>query len=136
MDHDSGDIDSWSEGLDDGYDLPEKYHVPYFEHRGQRELIMHWKSGTPYATVEIAGQEKKSYDNYYFFHTDFVRVPETTKQLMMQQEVVLFSMAYMQYGALTWTPSPISEEQSIILQRFAKVFEQTYTRLNPQKVQA
>ncbi|MBL7875002.1 MAG: hypothetical protein JNL53_05030, partial [Cyclobacteriaceae bacterium] len=137
MDSDSGDVDSWSEGFDDGYDLPEKYRVPYFEHNGHRALISHWKSGGPYAEVEIAGEDKKSFDNYYFFHTDFVKVPEATKQFMMQPEAILFSMAYMQYGALTWAPTPISEEQSKILQRFAKVFEQTYTRfLDLQKAEA
>ncbi|OOG70470.1 sensor histidine kinase [Algoriphagus sp. A40] len=128
MDPDSGDIDSWGEGYDDGYDLPEKYHVPYSELPGLRELIMYWKSGTPFAVVEIAGQEKKSLDNYYFFHTDFTKVPETTKQFMMQQEALVFSMAYMRYGALTWTPGSLSEEQAKILQRFSKVFEQSYTR--------
>jgi signal transduction histidine kinase len=134
---DTGDVDSWTEGFEDGYDLPEKYHVPYFDHRGQRELINYWKSGIPYAVVEISGQEKKSFDNRYFYHTDFVKVPEATKQLMMQQEQVTFSMAYMKHGALTWTPSPISEQQSILLQRFAKVFEQTYTRfLDLQKAEA
>ncbi|HSF54894.1 MAG TPA: ATP-binding protein, partial [Algoriphagus sp.] len=137
MDPDSGDIDSWGEGYDDGYDLPEKYHVPYSELPGLRELIMHWKSGAPYSVVEIAGQEKKSLDNYYFFHTEFTKVPETTKQFMKQREDLVFSMAYMRYGALTWTPSPISEDQAKILQRFAKVFEQSYTRfIDLQKAEA
>jgi signal transduction histidine kinase len=128
MDPDSGDIDSWGEGSNDGYDLPEMYHVPYFEHRGHLEMLSKWKSGIPYSTIELSGQEKEAFDNHYFFHTDFAKVPVTTKQFMMQQESVLFSMAYMQYGAITWTPASITDEQSKIMQRFSKVFEQTYTR--------
>jgi len=137
MDPDTNDIDWWMEGFDDGYDLPEKYHVPYFDHKGHLEQLDHWKKGSAYAVIEISGSEKKTYDNYYFNHTDFVKAPENTKHLMMQQESVLFSMAYMQYGALSWSPSQISGEQAQILQRFAKVFEQTYTRFQDlQKAEA
>jgi len=41
---------------------------------------------------------------------------------------VIFSMAFMKYGALSWAANPITDEQANILQRFARVFEQTYTR--------
>ncbi len=137
MDKDTGDIDWWMEGFGDGYDLPEKYHVPYFDHRGHREQLDHWKNGDEYAVIRISGDEKKAYDRYYFLQTDFVRAPEATRNLMMQQETVLFSMAYMQYGALCWSPSPLSDEHAKILQRFGKVFEQSYTRfIDLQKAEA
>ena len=43
----------------------------------------------------------------------------------------------MGHGALMWAPSALSAENAIILQRFAKVFEQTYTRfLDLQKAEA
>jgi signal transduction histidine kinase len=43
----------------------------------------------------------------------------------------------MSHGALMWAPSALSDENAIILQRFAKVFEQTYTRfLDLQKAEA
>jgi hypothetical protein len=125
------------EGFGDGYDLPEKYHVPYFDHRGHHEQLGHWRDGSEYAVIGISGEEKRAYDNYYFFQTVFKLAPEQSKNLMMQQETVLFSMAYMQYGALCWSPSPLSEEQATILQRFAKAFEQCYTRfLDLQKAEA
>lgn len=137
MDTDSGDIDSWGEGFDDGYVLPEKYRVPYFDHKGHYEQLDHWKKGSDFAVIEISGPEKKAYDACYFFHTDFKKAPENTKKLMMQQEAVFFSMAYMKYGALSWAPSSLSEEQAKILQRFAKVFEQSYTRfIDLQKAEA
>ncbi len=128
MDSVTGDMDWWLEGFGDGYDFPESYHVPFFNHTGHKQQLENWKNGSTYSVVEISGIEKKSYDDYYFNQTDFIRVPENTKQLMKQQEAVLFSMAYMKYGALSWSPTPLSDVQSKILQRFAKVFEQTYTR--------
>jgi signal transduction histidine kinase len=137
MDSVTGDMNWWLEGFGDGYDFPESYHVPFFNHIGHNQQLENWKNGITYSVVEISGVDKKSYDDYYFNHTDFVRVPENTKQLMKQQEVVLFSMAYMKYGALSWSPTLLSEAQSKILQRFAKVFEQTYTRfLDLQKAEA
>jgi hypothetical protein len=101
MDPNTGDIDWWMEGLGDGFDLPEKYHVPYFNHRGHKEQFDHWKNGSAYAVVEISGEEKRIYDEYYFFQTDFLKAPEHSKQLMMSHESVIFSMAYMKYGALS-----------------------------------
>ncbi|HSF54428.1 MAG TPA: hypothetical protein VLA71_11780, partial [Algoriphagus sp.] len=137
MDQETGDIDWWMEGFGDGYVLPECYHVPFFDHPGHLQQLNPWKNGAPYAEIEISGQEKKSYDAYYFFKTDFARAPKSSKQLMMQQETVRFSMAYMKYGALSWSPSTLSKEQATILERFAKVFEQCYTRfLDLQKAEA
>jgi signal transduction histidine kinase len=137
MDKDSGDIDWWMEGFGDGYDLPEKYRVPYFDHSGHNEQLDHWKNGKAFAVIAISGAEKKAYDNYYFFQTDFAMAPKESKNLMMRQEAVLFSMAYMQYGAICWSPTPLTDEQAKILQRFAKVFEQSYTRfIDLQKAEA
>jgi signal transduction histidine kinase len=137
MDRQTGDMDWWMEGFDYGYRLPQNYHVPHFEHKSHLEQLACWKSGVDFATIEVAGAEKKSFDAYYFYHTDFVKTPEATKKLMMEQETLLFSMAFMQYGALAWSPSHLTEEQSKILQRFAKVFEQSYTRfLDLQKAEA
>jgi hypothetical protein len=137
MDADTGDFDWWMEGFNDGFDLPEKYHVPYFDHKGHQEQLEHWRNGSAYAVVNISGEEKKTFDQYYFYHTDFIKAPENSKSLMMSEPVVLFSMAYMQYGALSWSPTSLTEEQAKILQRFAKVFEQTYTRfLDLQKAEA
>jgi signal transduction histidine kinase len=137
MDPDSGDMDWWMEGLGDGFVLPERYHVPYFEHSGHLQQLENWKSGRPYAEIEISGQEKKTFDTYYFYQTDFSHAPEPSKQLMMQSESVRFSMAFMKYGALSWAPTPLLKEQANILERFANVFEQCYTRfLDLQKAEA
>src|SRR4030095_12480946 len=47
------------------------------------------------------------------------------------------NLAYMNHGALMWAPSALSDAKANILQRFAKVFEQAYTRfLDLQKAEA
>ncbi|MDX2071586.1 MAG: ATP-binding protein [Haliscomenobacter sp.] len=137
MDADTGDTEWWLEGFGVEYQFLEKYHVKYFDHPGHMEQLEHWRKGIPYAVIEVSGDEKKTFDKFIFNETDFARVPEQTKKFMMQYEAVKWSMAYMQFGALSWSPSPLSNEQANILQRFAKVFEQTYTRfLDLQKAEA
>ena len=57
---------------------------------------------------------------------------------MIGLESVILSTAFISYGALqALGAEPLSEEKANILKRFAKVFEQTYTRfLDLQKAEA
>ena len=57
---------------------------------------------------------------------------------MIDLESVILSTAFISYGALqALGAEPLSEEKANILKRFAKVFEQTYTRfLDLQKAEA
>ena len=128
MDSEKGDMVWWMEGSHDGYNFLESYHVPNFEHPAHIELLTNWKNGVPFAITKISGECKKKFDEYYFNYTDFARTPEDTKQFMRQKDTVNFSVAYMLYGGLAWTETDVSDDQPKILQRFAKVFEQTYTR--------
>jgi signal transduction histidine kinase/frataxin-like iron-binding protein CyaY len=128
MDSQTGDFDCWASGVESGYDFPECYHVPYFDHWWHHAQLEHWEKGEKYTEIELAGNDKKVVDEYYFHFTDFKKVPSLTKQLMMRQASILFSMAFTKSGALAWSPSRISSEQATILQRFATVFDQTYTR--------
>jgi signal transduction histidine kinase len=61
--------------------------------------------------------------------TEFRNVPEEAKNVMIGLTSVILSTAFISYGALqSLGAEPLSEENASILQRFAKVFEQTYTR--------
>jgi signal transduction histidine kinase len=136
MDEASGDMDWWMSGF--GHDqYPESYHVKYFNHPCYEAQLSNWRKREKFATVTLSGKEKKNYDKVLFSQTDFKKLPVETKTIMTQLESVVFSLAYMKYGALTWGPGLIPEESAIILQRFSDVFEQTYTRfLDLQKAEA
>ncbi|HNP99274.1 MAG TPA: hypothetical protein PKK99_09475, partial [Bacteroidia bacterium] len=72
-----------------------------------------------------------------FKNTGYKNITEEEKHLLSRQELVVFNLAYMQHGALMWAPFALSDEETKILLRFAKVFEQTYTRfLDLQKAEA
>ncbi len=135
MDAVSGDMDWWISGFDNDY--PRSYRNTYFEHPFYLEQLNNWKKGVKYAEMVCEGVAKKKYDEYVFSKTDFVRIPAELQRIMQSFEKITFSNAYMRHGALSWSTDPLSHEHAIILQRFASVFEQSYTRfLDLQKAEA
>jgi signal transduction histidine kinase/virulence-associated protein VapD len=136
MDEASGNSDWWMSGFGKE-DYPESYHIPYFEHRFYLEQLNYWKEGKKFAVMEVSGEEKKAYDEVIFNHTEFSRISPEAKKIMSGFEKIIFSNAYMKHGALSWGTEPIDENHAKVLQRFATVFEQSYTRfLDLQKAEA
>jgi len=126
MDKISGDMIWWISGF--GKPYPESYYIPFFDHPFYLAQLNNWKEGKKYAVLEASGEMKKSYDEIIFSQTEFVRIPEETRKVMMAFEKIIFSNAYMKHGALSWSVEPIDDKHAKILERFAIVFEQTYTR--------
>ena len=118
--------------------FPESYQVPRLNHHYQEDQFTAWRTGVKYAVFEYTGKEKKKFDKIFFTQTDFRNIPEQAKQLMIGLESIKLSTAFTTYGSLqVLGPEPLSEEKATILKRFAKVFEQTYTRfLDLQKAEA
>ncbi|MEP7142041.1 MAG: ATP-binding protein [Ferruginibacter sp.] len=136
MDAASGDMEWWMSGFGK-QEYPQSYQVKYFDHPGYVAQLLPWKNGEKFSSIVIAGEAKQSYDQIIFNQTDFKQLPDEAIKTMSQLEAVTFSIAYMKYGALLWGPMALSEEYSNILQCFAKVFEQTYTRfLDLQRAEA
>ncbi len=129
----------WIAGFEtDNY--AQSYRVPYFIHPYYNAQLEAWESGNQYATIVFEGDLKKSYDAFVFEHSDFKHLPQSAKDAMTRVETTTICDAYMTYGMLEVVVEgleSISETQAAILQRFAKVFEQTYTRfLDIQKAEA
>ncbi len=115
------------------FNIPRTIH-PFFQKTWEA-----WEDQLPRLSLTLEGQEKKKFDKLILTETDFKHLPEEVKQLILNsgyQDV--FSSAIMKHGLLESVDTePISEEQFVILERFAKVFEQTYTRfLDLQKAEA
>ncbi len=133
---DTGDTQWWFTGF--GRDeFPDSYFVNYFDHPAFNEMLRRWKSKEKFARILVSGESKVKFDKNFLFESDFKRAPEEIRLKMASLESVEFSMAYMKYGAINLGPEAISDEQTKVLQRFATVFEQTYTRfLDLQKAEA
>ena len=128
IDKDTGDEQFWVSGFTQKI-FPESYQVPRLNHHYQEDQFTAWRNGVKYAVFEYTGKEKKKFDKIFFTQTDFRNVPEPAKQFMIGLESIKLSTAFTTYGSLqVLGPEPLSEEKATILKRFAKVFEQTYTR--------
>jgi signal transduction histidine kinase len=117
---------------------PESYKVPYINHPYVNKQLDAWKHGEKYAVFEYTGKMKKDFDAIFFSATDFKNIPDDAKRIMIELPAVTFSTAFFNYGSLqALGKDALSTENADILQRFAKVFEQTYTRfLDLQKAEA
>ena len=130
-------VEFWLSGFSQEI-LPESYHVPNLDHPFYQNFQSTFRQGIPYKVFELAGEEKRSYDKLWFTLTDFKNLPEPVKKPMMEMDRVVLSCAFTKNGMIQIGGfEPLSETDALIIQRFAKVFEQTYTRfLDLQKAEA
>ena len=137
IDRETGDSTYWVSGFTKDI-YPVSYQVPNLDHPYYEALLNPWKRGDGYTVYEYSGQDKKDFDKISFANTGFRDVPAEAKSVMESLPFVILSTAYFSSGALQVIgPEPLSEEKALILQRFAKVFDQTYTRfLDLQKAEA
>jgi signal transduction histidine kinase len=115
------------------------YKTPYAEHRVLSDLFDARVSNIPFFQRKYTPEEKNSLFTHFFKHTGTV-VSDAEKQAVFESEHYAVSCAFQNNSAIviaSFSGDLLSEEESEILVRFAKVFEQTYTRfLDMQKVEA
>jgi signal transduction histidine kinase/DNA-directed RNA polymerase subunit N (RpoN/RPB10) len=121
-----------------GAEQPDCYPVPKKSHPVFQLAWQAWKKRTPRLVVTLKGQEKRKFDKHIFEKTAFMNFPERAKKIIKAGKVDVFSLVTMKYGLLEAVDIiPLPEDKFAILERFAKVFEQTYTRfLDLQKAEA
>ncbi|HEX6849655.1 MAG TPA: ATP-binding protein [Chitinophagaceae bacterium] len=125
IDKETGDTEQWT-GFSEDQALRSCY-VPHFNHPYHDALLSAWKADEKFLVYTVAGPDKKKLDEHYFA-TGYKIFPDNDKKWMRDMESVTFSHAFMKYGAIHWGPDHLTDEQLKILQRFSKVFEQSYTR--------
>jgi serine phosphatase RsbU (regulator of sigma subunit) len=109
--------------------LPECFYVSGNDHPILKKQWEAWKNGDQNLIIELMDQEKLDFDQFLFEKTDFKMLPENIKKEILSENKVVFSHASMKYGLLEALDNdPVPKEKINILNRFAKVFEQTYTR--------
>src|SRR5687768_6780968 len=125
IDDESGAMQYWVSGFTQEI-FPEGYHVPYLRHPYHETLLEASRQKKKYVVMEYSGKMKQSFDEIFFTQTDFRNITEEAKKFMKGLESVTLSTAFFSFGALQILgPMELTREKAIILQRFAKVFEQT-----------
>ncbi len=97
-----------------------------------------WKEKQPKWIYHLYGEEKTELVKYIFSETEFRNLPEMVKQGMIGTTDIYFNSSFQNFGNMQVdTLEPLSEENLDIVNRFAKVFDLSYTRFNDlQKAEA
>ncbi len=116
------------------------YKVPYFENQIFSDCWSSKESGADFFAKAYSFEEKNSLFKKAFECTDYKFFPDKFKSWILQNEKYALSAAWAKNSAIL-IPSHkgifLSEEEQKIVKRFAKVFEQAYTRfLDLQKAEA
>jgi signal transduction histidine kinase len=109
--------------------------IPYLE-----DLFQAKENGKELFSKCYVGEEKYKLYNYLFRDTDLKSVAEEQKKFLFENEFAAISIAFAKNTAIhltSYSERSFSEEDHDILKRFAKVFDQAYTRfLDLQKAEA
>ena len=126
---DSKDILHWIVSPD--YSFAGRYLLPYFDHPILRVAWKSKLSGAEYFSKAFTIEEKNSFWEHAFEHSDYKHFPEDFKQWVFQNDKHTLSFAWQKNSAIL-IPShtgivPTKSEREILI-RFSNVFEQAYIR--------
>jgi len=132
-------IECWLAGNDWGklaqsFDIKGEHGHPHIT-----EVWSKWRQQSPPFHISSVGEEYKEYARYLVEDTGFINLPERLKKGMLAQEKLQLTYINMKYGQfeIVNAQEPLSSENIQIVERFAIVFEQSYTRyLDLQKAEA
>jgi signal transduction histidine kinase len=109
----------------------ESFLIPYTDHPTCNEYWKSWEERRSRFLYELSGETKKAWDDYLFTRTEMSRLPEQVQAAMMAPEKVYLYNSFRDFGVLFAVGlQPLGDENFDIIERFGKVFEQSYTRFN------
>lgn len=119
--------------------FPECYSLPIKGHPILKKQWTIWKERRRGRSIRLSGKRKEGYDKYLFAKTTLGGLPKKVREGIKSTPEIYTSFANMKYGLISAfnLDGPLSVENFKILQRFAKVFEQAYSRfLDIQRAEA
>lgn len=126
-DEKKGDLVSWMCNADGSMNPP--FRMPIEENKWHKEQYDSWKKGDDFIVKDLNGEEMKSYFRYlrsFPLLDEAFKKSESAGHLMPERQV--HHVANFSQGNLLFiTLDPVPEAHEIF-KRFAKVFDQTYTR--------
>ncbi|HUZ59918.1 MAG TPA: ATP-binding protein [Hanamia sp.] len=135
---DSNEFIQWS--ADPMLQTVNSYRIPYNDNPVFADFLRAKKEGKDFFFHVYSFQEKNTWFNWAFEHTDFKNLPNEFKKVLLESDSFAHWTAFEKNSVITVNNilnKFLSEDQINIIKRFAKVFEQTYTRfLDLQKAEA
>jgi signal transduction histidine kinase len=138
FDHQTDDITQWI--IDANHQFPYSFKHPQFDNPIFNDIRNAKKNGVRYFSNTYSKSVKNAFWNFYFSNTDFQRFPKKLQKEILNKPSYAQSMALGKNTAILHpniNGSVLDKDQQYILQRFANVFEQSYSRfLDLQKAEA
>ncbi len=113
---------------------------PHNQNAVPTDFMLAKSNRTPFYSKKYTKEVNENFWKLNFEYGLYANYPDDFKNTLLNTEVCHFAVAFEENSAITvstFKDQALTEEQITILQRFAKVFEQSYTRfLDLQKAEA
>ncbi len=106
-------------------------HIPNFQHRVNNSLFKAMDNKISFIADSFSVEEKNSYFEHAFKYSDLKDISQKRKKFVLDGTSYYRSTAINKYSSIStinYYGNKLSHEENEILIRFAKVFEQAYTR--------
>ena len=126
---DTRDIDFWLATA--GKDYAQKIHVPYFKHPIFDDLWVAKDRGDTFIASNFSLEEKNSFFKTAFENSDLKFSSDDRKKYILESKGYSRSFAWSKNSGLAiqnYDGTPFTNQENEIIKRFARVFEQAYTR--------
>jgi signal transduction histidine kinase len=116
----------------------ESYRIDYNENPVFINYLQAWQQRKPIHLFTLSGDTKKTWEDHLFEHTEMSRLPMAVRKGMREESTLYTVSVISDYGLMmSGSFEPLSEASIDIIQRFGRVFQQSYTRyLDVQKAEA
>ncbi len=116
----------------------ESYRIDYNENPVFINYLQAWQQRKPVHLFTLSGDTKKTWEDHLFEHTEMSRLPVEVRKGMRAEGTLYTVSVISDYGLMmSGSFEPLSEASIDIIQRFGRVFQQSYTRyLDVQKAEA
>ena len=107
------------------------FNLPYYDTPVVSTLLDAKEKGIPFFSKKFSVEEKDHYWNWAFKYSEYKFITEERKKHILAAEHFACSIAYTKNSAIlisSYAGKLLSEKESVILERFARVFEQAYVR--------
>lgn len=132
IDKNTGDCVMWATAKrPDGTTVCRSNKIPYIDHPCYARGFEAWIAGEEFLAQFFSREEKDTFLRYFFDLPHLIPIDEAQKKYVLESPGWARSSAFTKHGVLevqNYQAIPYSEEENDILKRFARVFEQTYTR--------
>ena len=122
-------IKIWST-TNNGNVIPLGSDIPFNENSVFKKMLEGWKKQKAHHTIKLVGQDRVNWTKFIRQYVPLDEYkPENLNKSKLMKEAAVFNNFYFRQGFFViHTKEEISDEDFDIIQRFANVFEQTYTR--------